>query len=673
MSEMTGLGMLEWFHREDRASAEAKIADLQALGVRQLRFGFSWADYHAPGGQQWFDWLLPALGAHFELLPCFLYTPPSLGEIPSTSAPPRELGSYADFIDLCITRYGQYFDYVELWNEPNNALEWDLTLDRSWTKFCAMVGSAAYWARQRGKKVVLGGMAPIDPGWLETMFDNGLMPYIDVVGVHGFPGSYDVPGQTLRQRIERVIQVLQAHDHPAQVWLTETGYSTWRHDQFEQVRLAVQATSLPVQRIYWLSLRDLAQRRASQAGFHNDQRDYHFGIQGEGGQPKLLYRLWASRGIEGLRQVAQWPTVISDKPVSVVTGGAGFIGCNLTARLLEQGQRVRVIDNLSRPGVEENLEWLKQLPGAARLEFAPCDVRDRYGLAQAMQGAERIFHLAGQVAVTTSLEDPVSDFDVNLGGTLNVLEAARSLRTVAPVIFASTNKVYGGLEDIELAVVGQRYQPVDADYLAHGVGEQRPLDFHSPYGCSKGGADQYVVDYARCMGVPSVVFRMSCIYGPHQFGTEDQGWVAHFLIKALKGEPIMLYGDGMQVRDILHVSDAVDAYLTAASQIHRLSGRAFNLGGGPANTISLLQLLDWIAELTGQRPAVNFAAWRPGDQRYFVSDTRRLTAATGWQANVGARAGVADLYRWLRGYHQGTLAAQASQPSREALCVSGAS
>jgi len=264
----------------------------------------------------------------------------------------------------------------------------------------------------------------------------------------------------------------------------------------------------------------------------------------------------------------------------VVTGGAGFIGCNLTARLLEQGQRVRVIDNLSRPGVEENLEWLKQLPGAARLEFAPCDVRDRYGLAQAMQGAERIFHLAGQVAVTTSLEDPVSDFDVNLGGTLNVLEAARSLRTVAPVIFASTNKVYGGLEDIELAVVGQRYQPVDADYLAHGVGEQRPLDFHSPYGCSKGGADQYVVDYARCMGVPSVVFRMSCIYGPHQFGTEDQGWVAHFLIKALKGEPIMLYGDGMQVRDILHVSDAVDAYLTAASQIHRLSGRAFNLGGG---------------------------------------------------------------------------------------------
>ncbi|MDF4025911.1 NAD-dependent epimerase/dehydratase family protein [Luteibacter sp. PPL201] len=642
--------MLEWFAMGDRALADAAIDELTALGVRHLRFGISWADFFREGGPAWYDWLVPRLAAHFELLPCFLYTPPSLGEVPSTASPPRRLKDYADFLDVCIDRYGAHFEYVELWNEANNLIEWNYGLDRSWLKFSEMVGNAAAWAKRRGKKTVLGGMSPIDAHWLQTMFDNGLMPYIDVVGVHGFPGSYDIPGQSWATRIDRVADVLRAHGHPGEIWMTETGYSTWRHDEFEQVRLIASAHALPVSRMYVLSLRDLAPERSSQAGFHNDERDYHFGMKHADGRDKLLYRLWSTHGLAGVRDAAGWPTPLRrDAPVSAITGGAGFIGCNIAARLAGDGRRVRIVDSLARPGVEANLSWLRER-FADRIEFIPCDVRDRHGLAEALDGVTEIFHLAAQVAVTTSLVDPLTDFEVNLGGAVNVLEAARRQRRVPGVIFASTNKVYGGLDDIALERVDDRYQPVDRKWLHHGVGEDRPLDFHSPYGCSKGGADQYIVDYARCMGVPSVVFRMSCIYGPRQFGTEDQGWVAHFLLRALDGQPITLYGDGRQVRDVLFVDDAVEAYLLASRRLDDLSGRAFNLGGGTANTISLRQLLDWIGDLTGRRPDVTFADWRPGDQRYYVSDTRRFTEATGWKASVDAKEGVRRLYTWLRAF-----------------------
>ncbi|MFC4728560.1 SDR family NAD(P)-dependent oxidoreductase [Coralloluteibacterium thermophilus] len=665
------LGVLEWFWMGDHDVVEATIDDLRRLGVRHLRFGVSWADYLRDGGPEWYDWLIPRLAAHFELLPCFLYTPPSMGEVPSTAAPPRDLKAYADFLDVCITRYGEHFEYVELWNEPNNVLEWDFGLDKAWTKFCEMVGKAAYWARHRGKKTVLGGISPIDPHLLQTLFDNGLMPHIDVVGVHAFPGSYDTPGQAWVERIQRVIEVLRENGHPGEVWLTETGYSTWRHDEFEQVRLAAETLDLPVERIYWLSLHDLRSERPSIAGLRNDPRDYHFGLKSAGGRPKLLYRLWAEHGMDGVRRAATWASRSrSNGPVTLVTGGAGFVGSNLASRLAREGRRVRVLDNLSRPGVEKNLQWLRSMHGDA-IEFVPADLRDREAVAEAVAGATQIFHLAAQVAVTSSLEDPITDFEINLGGSVNLLEAARRQPKVPGIVFASTNKVYGGLDDIALEVVDRRYQPVDPGHLAHGVGEDRPLDFHSPYGCSKGGADQYIVDYARCMGVPSVVFRMSCIYGPRQFGTEDQGWVAHFLIRAMRGEPITLYGDGMQVRDILHVNDLLDAYLLAEKNLARFSGQVFNMGGGPANTISLLQLLDWIAELNGRRPEVTFGDWRPGDQRYYVSDTRRFAAAAGWRPRIAAREGVGDLFRWLRdSYVVPRTAGRESEPSTMACASS---
>jgi CDP-paratose 2-epimerase len=346
--------------------------------------------------------------------------------------------------------------------------------------------------------------------------------------------------------------------------------------------------------------------------------------------------------------------------LTLITGGAGFIGSNLAHRLLGSGRRVRVLDNLSRPGVEQNLQWLREQHGPL-LDVMVADVRDAAAVAQAVPGVSQVFHFAAQVAVTTSLEQPVQDFEINARGTLNVLEAVRAAPRPPPVVMTSTNKVYGGLDDIALAVHAGRYAPVDAAMAAHGVPESRSLDFHSPYGCSKGTADQYVVDYARSYGLTTLVFRMSCIYGPRQFGTEDQGWVAHFILRALRGEPITIYGDGMQVRDILFVDDLVDAFLLAEQQGARLSGRAFNMGGGPGNAISLLDLLDSIEDLSGTRPQVEFDRWRTGDQRYYVSDTRAFQDATGWQRRVEAREGISRLYEWLAS-RQAASPARARQP-----------
>ena len=338
---------------------------------------------------------------------------------------------------------------------------------------------------------------------------------------------------------------------------------------------------------------------------------------------------------------------------SLITGGAGFVGCNLADRLLRDGREVVVFDNLSRDGVRRNLAWLRRAHGE-RVTFVEGDVRDAGAVARAVrEGAgdgpvDDVFHFAAQVAVTTSLADPVADFAVNARGTLHVLEAVRAARAAAgreiPVVFTSTNKVYGELGDVaeSRGAAGSgaeglgRYVPADAGVAATGISEARPLDFHSPYGCSKGTADQYVCDYARSFGLPTVVFRMSCIYGPRQFGTEDQGWVAHFLIRALKGEPITLYGDGLQVRDVLFVDDLVDAFLLARRHVARLAGRAFNVGGGPANTTSLLELVDRIGALVGRRPEVAMEGWRTGDQKWYVSDVRAFGAATGWQPRVQA-------------------------------------
>jgi CDP-paratose 2-epimerase len=336
------------------------------------------------------------------------------------------------------------------------------------------------------------------------------------------------------------------------------------------------------------------------------------------------------------------------RPRTLITGGAGFVGTNLADRIASSGGRVIVFDNLSRPGVEANMEWLTRRHGKA-VDVELGDVRDAPALQRALAGCDRAFHLAAQVAVTTSLDEPVRDATVNLNGTINLLEAARARPTPPALVFTSTNKVYGGLEDVALGEQGTRYEPLDPGLLGHGIGESRPLQFCTPYGCSKGAADQYVLDYAHSYGLPTVVFRMSCIYGPHQCGNEDQGWVAHFVISAIEGRPITIFGDGKQVRDVLYADDLVDAFLLADEHVERLAGRAFNIGGGAQNAISLLELMKLIEQERGEPPRVDFGPWRRGDQRYYVSDTAAFTAATGWRARIAPREGVRRLHAWLAG------------------------
>jgi len=333
-----------------------------------------------------------------------------------------------------------------------------------------------------------------------------------------------------------------------------------------------------------------------------------------------------------------------DRPI-LITGGAGFIGSNLADRLAGEGHEILVYDALSRPGVERNLAWLKSRHGS-RITHIAGDVRDEDELVRAAADAKAVFHMAAQVAVTTSLADPREDFEINVKGTINLLDAVRVRSEPVPVIFASTNKVYGDLADIEFDTLHDRYEP--KSYASRrGIDESRPLDFHTPYGCSKGAADQYVLDYARSFGVPTLVFRMSCIYGQRQMGTEDQGWVAHFLIRALEDKPITIYGDGRQVRDILDVGDAVNAYVAALQNIEGVAGSAFNLGGGPANAISLLELIEEMRAITGRDIDLRFEDWRQGDQRWFVADTSKARSALALPKPRGWRDGVSRLAHWL--------------------------
>jgi CDP-paratose 2-epimerase len=327
----------------------------------------------------------------------------------------------------------------------------------------------------------------------------------------------------------------------------------------------------------------------------------------------------------------------------LITGGAGFIGVNAAAHYARQGHGVTLLDNFSRRGTRENLQWIQREHPAVRAVAA--DIRtDQEAMDREAARADVILHLAAQVAVTTSVADPRTDFEINAQGTVNVLEAARRAPHPPIVLYSSTNKVYGGMEDVEIRLEGNRYR---YGTLPQGAGEDRPLDFHSPYGCSKGAADQYIRDYGRIYGLRTVVFRQSCIYGPHQFGIEDQGWVAWFVLRALLGQPVTVYGDGKQVRDVLYVDDLLAAFDAAVAGIDRVRGHIYNLGGGPENTLSLLELLDLIGELEGRPVAHSFGDWRPGDQRVYISDIRKARQELGWAPRVAPQPGVKLLRDWM--------------------------
>jgi CDP-paratose 2-epimerase len=644
-------GFVEWFRPGEFERTEEVLPGILASGASYLRTHLSWAEYLAPGGELWFDWLIPRIGAQIDLLPCIHYTPPSMSRTGRSSGAPVELKSYADFVDHVLTRYGKHFTHIELWNEPNNLLDWDWREDSDFQLFCEMVGGAAYWAKQRGFRPVLGGPSPFDPCWLSLMGERGVLGVVDAVGFHGFPGTWDSEQGAWGgwdMHLGEMRRILDRFNQGAEIWITEAGYSTWRNDEIEQVRRFARALEVPADRLYWYSWRDVPRDVSVQEGLWFDPRHYHLGAVNHYNQPKLLARLLTEGGVERLKKVGRLsaPNIAKGAAPIVITGGSGFIGSNLAESFLREGEDVIILDNLGRSGVDQNLEWLMERYGD-RVHPVLADVCDSLGIEPAFCDAKAIFHLAAQTAVTTSLAHPLEDFEANARGTINVLEAVRKAGRKAPVIFASTNKVYGALDDIEMSETADRYVPIDARVRERGIDESRPLDFCTPYGCSKGVADQYVLDYAKSFAIPTAVLRMSCIYGPRQFGTEDQGWVAHFLIRALSGEQISVYGNGKQVRDILHVQDAVIAYRSVLAAMGQVKGRVFNLGGGVRNAVSILAVLREIEEIVGRPLDIVFGDWRAGDQYFFVADTNMLARELSWQAGVQWRPGLRHLAEWL--------------------------
>lgn len=329
----------------------------------------------------------------------------------------------------------------------------------------------------------------------------------------------------------------------------------------------------------------------------------------------------------------------------LITGGAGFIGTNIARSYLQDRHPVHIFDNLSRPGVERNVtELLETYPGSVL--FTQADTRDRRKVNEAVATASAVYHLAAQVAVTTSLDDPISDLQTNLIGTLHLLEAIRRSHSRPSLLFTSTNKVYGRLGRVVLSEQPHRYGPEDPKIARSGAGEDQPLEFLSPYGCSKGSADQYVLDYAHSFGIQATVFRMSCIYGPYQLGSEDQGWVAHFVRQAMKGDAITIYGDGKQVRDLLFVEDLVRGMRLAQDNMPICSGEVFNMGGGVENSTSLLELIAQLRLLVGGPVTVEWGAERLADQRWYVADTSKIRHALGWAPEVSIRQGLNALYGW---------------------------
>ncbi len=330
----------------------------------------------------------------------------------------------------------------------------------------------------------------------------------------------------------------------------------------------------------------------------------------------------------------------------LIFGGAGFIGSNWARYLLQNTDaKVHIYDNVSRGGVRHNLEELQRIAGrSGRMQITIGDVRDSAMVQRAVRSATEVYHFAAQVAVTTSVSEPRLDFEVNVGGTFNILEAVRKSGRRPFLLFTSTNKVYGELNSHRLLAGSTRYSYADI----RGIAENQPLDFHSPYGCSKGAADQYVHDYARIYGIPSVVFRMSCIAGPQQFGNEDQGWVAHFLYSALQASPIVVYGDGRQIRDVLCVEDLLRAFDAVRVNQKNTSGQIYNVGGGPENTVSLLELMEEIRQLTGRKLEYETCPMRPGDQLVYVTDFAKLRRDTGWQPQINLRQTLQQMYGWWK-------------------------
>jgi CDP-paratose 2-epimerase len=603
------VGVVQYFHVHDRATVERVLAGLEHVPVRQLRTGISWCDWMSEGGDEWYAWLLPLLLERFEVLPCFLYTPPALGILPKTSSPPRQPQLYGKFVEMVLKRFEGSFQHVELWNEPNNYIEWDWTIDPEWTIFAEMIGGAAERASKLGVRPVLGGMSPFDPNWLDLMFKRRALEHVEVIGVHGFPGTWEAVWDGWDTHIDRVQEVCDRHGSDARIWVTECGFSTWAHDEFRQLTTMVELAEAPADRVYWYSVEDLAPERDTLDGFHADERAYHFGLQRTSREPKLLGRVLMAGGLPTVREMVELATHGEDDAGArtLVTGGAGFIGMHLVARLAADGKAVTVLDNLSRPGSEQRLRSLKLHFGdLVRIEVG--DVRDVFALRRCVQGCDAVFHLAATIPTDAPLAVP-DDLDVNLRATVTLLEELRRLDAPPPLVFSSSSAIY--------APAG-------------------------PFACAKRAADEYVLDYARTFGLQTCSLRFGAVYGPHQSGDEEHGWLGAMPRAAAEGAPVVVFGDGRDVRDLLYVDDAVDALARAAG----LDG-AYDVGGGDEQAAPVAALVGLVKRLGPEPPRFERLPWPPTEPSRYVSDYSAFAAVTGWKPAVSIEEGFARVHAWV--------------------------
>ncbi len=596
------VGVVNYFHIHDAAAVERVIKGLEKMGVTHLRTGVSWCDWETDGGPQWYEWVLGELCSRFSVLPCVLYTPPAKGLLPKTSSPPRDPEDYGRFVDLLLGSYPKTFEYVELWNEPNNYIEWDWTIDPEWTIFARMIASGAESAHAHGVKTVLGGMSPLDPNWLNLMFLRGAMEKIDVVGIHGFPGTWEAVWEGWGSHVGRVQEVLDRHSSGAEVWITECGFSTWAHDEFRQLQTLVEVMDAPVPRAYWYSAEDLDSARETLDGFHCDERAYHFGLHRRDGTPKLAARIWGGGGLPAIRQMSEFGFATGStenlSPATLVTGGAGTVGTALVERLAAGGRNVVVLDNLSRPGSEHNLRRLKETYPELRAEIA--DIRDPFAVRRSLAGCDEVFHLAAP-SPAVALLDPPLDLAVNLQGTMNLLEEVRRLPAPPALVYASSLEVY---------------EPgLDGD----AIPENHPLSFQGLAGCSKGAADQYVLRYGSAFGFPTIVLRLGYVLGQDV----DDAWL----------DSLIAGSRGVGSRDLLFVEDAVSALLLAMENYDALSGGAYNIGGGSANAVTLAEVVE---DLYGSvATGADDSAPAPAHSRSYVADTTAFSTITGWRPQMG--------------------------------------
>lgn len=615
-------GINEGFTPGEHRCAEQLLDYAWAAGFRDIRLGVTLEQWNSPKARAWFAWLSTKAAERFKVVMALYRLWPHLSH---RLAPAwvREASSYQRFFAEVLEALGERAQWLELA---------DLLGPPAWPD--ASLQSAELLSRLAGKSapsICLGGLV-LDARWLALGRQQGLFDSVQALAFQQFSKAEWASELAAVEPILPAPQVLER-------WLTPAPIPFQHHNGIGHlVEEWAGLLSAAVERVYLNLAAAPAEGQQQGCGFRTAD-----------GKPALLGRLLQCGGYAKVREAAGWGQRggRSGAPErELVVGGAGFIGCNVAAQLAAQGHQVLVLDDLSRPGTERNLEWLqRRFPD--RIEMLLADIRDRDAVRYAVQRAGRIFHFAAQVAVTTSLKQPFFDHDVNTVGTLNIVEEACRRRYPPGVVFTSTNKVYGDLDDLALQLTAFGYAPVDALLRTHGIDESRPLKFCSPYGCSKGAAEQYVLDYARTLGLPATVLRMSCIYGPRQFGNEDQGWVAHFVRQALTGAPITFYGDGLQVRDVLYIDDLVEAVLAAANHLPAIAGEAFNMGGGPRNVLSLRGLVEQLAVLHPQAPVVHRQDWRPSDQRYYVSNTSKFQRLTGWRPAVGKQEGVQRLYRWM--------------------------